>query len=170
MTIDPQRDRLSTVPLEILLMITTHLLPRLSEPEVVHLRPSSSLTDSWAQPLEEQYRFFSHPHLLALSSTCKHLHALLAPELLKGLLRAEDIDLLGFAIRRTHLPLAIKLLEDKHVEVTEERLLEWMGMQFWDNEQEEVREEVVRVLTRLGAGKALGRGWHSMMGLRWPGR
>ena len=108
--------------------------------------------------------------MLALSRTCKHLHWLLTPELIKDLLAAEESDPLGFAVERVHIGLAVKLLEEKHVEATEERLLRWIENRLLYEGEWRVKEKIVEALVELGAGKSLGRDWHSMMDVRWPQR
>ena len=83
-------------------MITSHLAPRLYE-----------------------CRLISHPPLLALSRCCNYLHAVLTPELVKAVLLAAE-DPLWFAIKRAHLGLVAKLLEEKWVKATEEMLVYWV--------------------------------------------
>lgn len=83
-------------------MISSHLAPRLYESKLV-----------------------SHPALLALSRCCKYLHAVLTPELAKAVLAAAE-DPLWFAVKRAHLGLVAKLLEEKWVKATEEMLVYWV--------------------------------------------
>lgn len=68
----------------------------------------------------------------------------------------------------------MKLLEERWVQPTEERLLFWVYRHPFRtenlNKKREVRREIVRILAGLGAGRALGKEWHAMMGLRWPRR
>lgn len=110
------RDYLTPLPLELLLLITSHLSPKLTE------RP----TILWRHDTKPG-QFISHADLLALLCTCKALHNIFAPELFKIVLAAKNEDPLDFAVRKAHLGLAMRLLEEGHVEATEERLMKWIG-------------------------------------------
>ena len=149
------RGHLTLLPLELLLLITSHLSPKLTRPS----------TDPWYfKTTSKPGQFVAHADLLALSRTCKRLHNLFTPELIKILLAVKEENPLEFAVNEAHLGLATRLLEDRHVEATEETLVMWIyGSDKWGAEQEKVREKVVWMLIRLGAGKMLGREWMEMM-------
>lgn len=97
-------DRLSTLPTEVLLMITSNLHPRVH----FHLVPKTPACRSKrGKPRYSRVtRFCCHPHVLALSRTCKQLHAVLSPEFFRALMRKEKHDLLEFAMKRGDVRLA----------------------------------------------------------------
>lgn len=99
---------------------------------------------------------------------------MLNPGLIKSLLAAEHGNPLCFAVRRSHLGLAAKLLEERWVKPTEDALLFWVHRRLSDTnmftKKYEVMREIVRIMARLGTGRALGKEWHAMMGFRWPKR
>ena len=158
-------DRLSTLPPELLLMIT-YLPPQISNP----VPPPLLEYPEFLLPVRPHRQFLGHSSVLAPSRTCKHLHGMLTPELIKDLLAAEESDTLGFAVERVHIGLAVKLLEAKHVEATEGRLLRWIENRPLYQGEWRAKEKIVEALVELGAGKGLGRDWHSMMDLRKPQR
>ena len=164
-------DHLTALPPELLLEITSYLRPQLSKEPWVFLVPAGMKPGKQSFIRPGPLHFFSHPDLLALSRTCMRLHRLLTPELVRSLVAdPEQGDPLAFAITIGRRDLAAKLLDEGWVEATEKRLVYWTTRIFEDAYMEDAKKEVVELFAERGLGRRLGREWHAMMGLRWPGR
>ena len=194
---EPTPDRLSTLPTELILLITRHLHPQTATKDRIEThyvdnppnriengipvqQPTGTRIKEVPTTVTER-KFQHHQDLLALSRTCKLLHTLLSPELLAGLVRTarDGVDPLRHAVLRMHLPLAKALLERGYVEATEERLMycmngpgEWRQRPWkkWEEviQSEKMRQEVVRILVGMGVGKEMMESWYKQWGHEWP--